>query len=207
MLCFMSSLVESITLVCSTWPKYLGGDANLNDLLYLAQGIQSVCKADISNTFIRKDQVVGLVELVETHILRNPAVQPTSTCIDPGFIRCKNSTQLTEEMNTLADAVERQSQIWNINLGSRSSLIAKSLLMWHGCINMDKLCRKKDSGGVVITTECRLQTYGLLLQESGSNIWIAKGLSSASCFRQDEDQRKEKVYSWIPSNSPYYMGI
>jgi hypothetical protein len=74
-------------------------------------------------------------------------------------------------------------------------------------MSFDKACRKETGQGEEITPKHRLEVHNWLIQQSNSNIWIKKGLTSASCFRQDKQQISIKVYDWIPRDSPYWNGI
>ena len=74
--------------------------------------------------------------------------------------------------------------------------------MWHGCLNIDKACRKVTAQRTNINQEHRFAVHSWLLEQSPSNPWIKKGFSSASRFRQNEKDMKD--YTWIPSDSPYW---
>jgi len=82
--------------------------------------------------------------------------------------------------------------------------IMKSLFMWDGCLNIDKVCRSKDIYGNEPQDRTQI-LHNWLVNKSNSNRWIRKGFTSARYFRQTPDQKNLKDYSWIPLESPYWQ--
>jgi len=78
--------------------------------------------------------------------------------------------------------------------------VMKSLLMWHGCLNIDKECTLKDADGDELLE--RMQVHDWLVSQSNSNPWIRRGITAARFFRQN--QKKLSCYNWIPRDSPYW---
>ena len=72
--------------------------------------------------------------------------------------------------------------------------------MWHGCLNIDKVCRLKDAHGDEPLE--RTQVHDWLVSQSNSNPWIRRGFTAARYFRQN--QKKLRGYNWIPRDSPYW---
>lgn len=140
--------------------------------------------------------MVKIVELVETNLLRK----------SPGnAVRHLESEALCKILNELYDIIKLFCESENIQLGDKEETLSKSLYMWHGCLNMDKLCRKKDILGEVITEQYRIEIHNWLVELSQSNIWIGKGFRAAEKFRLD--QKNDKEYDWIPKDSPYYQSM
>ena len=213
----MSSLKESIEEALNTLPTiytYSGPDKvvhpedpNLKDISHFAETIQKVCNLSICdlspNQDLSKEQVVEIVELVERELLSHPSeklFRRNNLVSDLRAIRVKHPNQLIEELNNIGNEVlKKYPQIGT----TREEAIMKSLFMWDGCLNIDKVCRSKDIHG--IEPQDRTQIHNWLVNKSNSNPWIRKGFASARYFRQTPDQINLKNYSWIPSNSPYWI--
>ena len=204
MLCLKESITEAMkthhAINAYTGPDKVTyqEDPNLKDVNHLAETIRQVCNLNIgdlpSDRDLSKDQVVEIVELVERELLSRPSViiKPG----DPRAIRVKDENQLIEELEKIGFAVLKEyAQIG----ASLEEAIMKSLFMWDGWLNIDKVCRKKDIHG--IEPQNRMQVHNLLVNKSNSNPWIRKGFTSARFFRQDQKDLKD--YSWIPLDSPY----
>jgi hypothetical protein len=76
----------------------------------------------------------------------------------------------------------------------------KSLFMWHGCLNIDKECRLKDTHDIEPLD--RMQVHDWLVNQSNSDPWIEKGFKSEKSFRTRTKMAKN--YDWIPPDSPYW---
>jgi len=197
------SLEKAKVNAVKAWPVLISsGDPNIStDVLHLATAIQQGCEVDLADVYFRKDQVVGIVEIVEEYFLKPlPASLPVGVDARLAALRFKKADQLIKELNRVSEEVLKCYP----QLGSKEESILKSLYMWHGCINIDKACRKRDANSHCLTLTERLNTYAWLFAQSQSNIWIRKGIGSARCFRQTKDQRAAKVYEWIPADSPYW---
>jgi len=116
---------------------------------------------------------------------------------DPSTIRVKQENQLIEELNKVGNEVLKKCP----QIGSAiEDTVMKSLLMWHGCLNIDKVCRLKDPhGGEPLE---RMHVHDWLVNQSYSNPWIRRGFTAARFFRQN--QKKLSDYNWIPRDSPYW---
>lgn len=214
----MSCLKESISQAMTTLPTIYTRtgsdgaehpeDSNLKDLNHLAETIRKVCNLNGGDLpldkGLSKEQVVEIVELVE-ELLSHPSVKRVKRDLlisDPLAIRVKDENQLMEELNKIAEGVlKKYPQIGN----TPEEAIMKSLFMWHGCLNIDKVCRIKDVHGNEPQNYERMEIHNWLFTLSNSNPWIRKGFTSARYFRQMPDQTKSKNYIWIPSDSPYWQ--
>jgi hypothetical protein len=154
----MSNLKQSISKAMDNLPAifmYTGSDGaeysedpNLKDIYHLAETIRDVCKLNIgdtaSNQSLSKEQVIEIVELVESELLSHPAVKPIlrdPLISDPHAIRVKDDNQLIEEFDKLGmEVLKKYPQI----ASTTEEAIMKSLFMWHGCLNIGKQCRLQD---------------------------------------------------------------
>src|SRR5215469_2244776 len=209
----MSCLVESIAEAMKNLPipsTYTGvdgmkyrGDSNLKGLCHLAETIRRVCNLPIDDLSsiqsLSKQQVIEIVELVEHELLSQPSKEPVKRSVvsNPLAIRVKQENQLIEELNKVGNEVLKKCP----QIGSAiEDVVMKSLFMWHGCLNIDKLCRLKDAhGGEPLA---RIQVHDWLVSQSNSNPWIRRGFTAARFFRQN--QKKLSGYNWIPRDSPYW---
>jgi len=209
----MSCLVESIAEAMKNLPilstytgtdgmKYLE-DSNLKDVCHLAETIRRVCNLTIDDLSsiqsLSKQQVVEIVELVEHELLSQPSIEPVKRSVvsDPLAIRVKQENQLIEELNKVGNKVLKKCP----EIGSAiEDAVMKSLFMWHGCLNIDKVCRLKDADGDELLE--RMQVHDWLVSQSNSNPWIRRGFTAARFFRQN--QKKLSGYNWIPRVSPYW---
>jgi hypothetical protein len=209
----MSCLVESIAEAMKNLPilstytgtdgmKYLE-DSNLNDVCHLAETIRRVCNLTIDDLSsiqsLSKQQVIEIVELVEHELLSQSSIEPVKRSVvsDPLAIRVKQENQLIEELNKVGNEVLKKCpQIGN----SIEDAVMKSLFMWHGCLNIDKVCRLKDAHREEPLE--RTQVHDWLVSQSNSNPWIRRGFTAARYFRQN--QKKLNSYNWIPRDSPYW---
>ncbi len=215
----MSCLKESISQAITTLPTIYTRtgsdgaehpeDSNLKDVNHLAETIRKVCNLNVGDLpldkGLSKEQVVEIVELVEEELLSHPSVKRVKRDIlisDPLAIRVKDENQLIEELSKIAEEVLRKYPQIGI---TTEEAIMKSLFMWHGCLNIDKVCRIKDVHGNEPQNYERMEIHNWLFTQSNSNPWIRKGFTSARYFRQTPDQTKSKNYSWIPSDSPYWQ--
>jgi hypothetical protein len=209
----MSCLVESIAEAMKNLPilsTYTGADgmkyredSNLRDVCHLAETIRRVCNLAIDDLSsiesLSKQQVIDIVELVEHELLSRPSIEPVkhSVVSDPLAIRVKQENQLIEELNKVGNEVLKKCP----QIGSAiEDVVMKSLFMWHGCLNIDKVCRLKDAHGD--EPQERMQVHDWLVSQSNSNPWIRRGFTAARYFRQN--QKKLKDYNWIPRDSPYW---
>jgi hypothetical protein len=209
----MSCLVESIAEAMKNLPilstytgtdgmKYLE-DSNLKDVCHLAETIRRVCNLTIDDLSsiqsLSKQQVIEIVELVEHELVSRPSIEPVkrSFVSDPLAIRVKQENQLIEELNKVGNMVLKKCP----EIGSAiEDAVMKSLFMWHGCLNIDKVCRLKDADGDELLE--RMQVHDWLVSQSNSNPWIRRGFTAARFFRQN--QKKLSGYNWIPRDSPYW---
>jgi|GEM_PF-1218052 len=209
----MSCLVESIAEAMKNLPilsKYTDADgvkyrkdSNLKDVCHLAETIRRVCNVAIddllSSQSLSKQQVIEIVELVEREILSQPSIEPVKRSVvsDPLAIRVKQENQLIEELNKVGNEVLKKCP----QIGSAiEDAVVKSLFIWHGCLNIDKVCRLKDVHGDELIE--RTQVHDWLVSQSNSNPWIRRGFTAARFFRQN--QKKLSGYNWIPRDSPYW---
>ena len=209
----MSCLVESIAEAMKNLPilstytgtdgmKYLE-DSNLKDVCHLAETIRRVCNLTIDDLSsiqsLSKQQVIEIVELVEHELLSRPSIEPVKRSVvsDPLAIRVKQENQLIEELNKVGNMVLKKCP----EIGSAiEDAVMKALFMWHGCLNIDKVCRLKDAhGGEPLE---RTHVHDWLVNQSYSNPWIRRGFTAARFFRQN--QKKLSGYNWIPRDSPYW---
>jgi hypothetical protein len=193
------SLDDAVSRTIKTWPQYQGGDPNLTDISFLADAIRTVCNLTLEDTYLTKEQVISIVELVERELLSKPSIRPLWT--DILAVRSKDQHQLIEELAKIGKEI----LLAHPTFGSIESAVMKSLYMWHGCLNIDKACRRVTAQGQQIDNDHRLALHIRLLRQSQTNVWIKKGFMSASNFRQHEKDKKE--YSWIPSESPYWQKL
>jgi hypothetical protein len=209
----MSCLVESIAEAMKNLPilstytgtdgmKYLE-DSNLKDVCHLAETIRRVCNLAIDDLSsiqgLSKQQVIEIVELVEHELLSQPSIEPVKRSLvsDPLAIRVKQENQLIEELDKVGNEVLKKCP----QIGSTiEDAVMKSLFMWHGCLNIDKVCRLKDAHGDEPLE--RTQVHDWLVSQSNSNPWIRRGFTAARYFRQN--QKKLSGYNWIPRDSPYW---
>ena len=209
----MSCLVESIAEAMKNLPilstytgadgmKY-GGDSNLKDVCHLAETIRRVCNLPIDDLSsiqsLSKQKVIDIVELVEHELLSQPSIEPVKRSVvsDPPAIRVKQENQLIEELNKVGNEVLKKCP----QIGSAiEDAVMKSLFMWHGCLNIDKVCRLKDAHGDEPLE--RTQVHDWLVSQSNSNPWIRRGFTAARFFRQN--QKKLSGFNWIPRDSPYW---
>jgi len=209
----MSCLVESIAEAMKNLPilsKYTDADgvkyrkhSNLKDVCHLAETIRRVCNVAIddllSSQSLSKQQVIEIVELVERELLSQPSIEPVKRSVvsDPLAIRVKQENQLIEELNKVGNEVLKKCP----QIGSAiEDAVVKSLFIWHGCLNIDKVCRLKDADGDELLE--RMQVHDWLVSQSNSNPWIRRGFTAARFFRQN--QKKLSGYNWIPRDSPYW---
>src|SRR5215467_4654942 len=209
----MSCLVESIAEAMKNLPilsTYTGTDginyledSNLKDVCHLAETIRRVCNLTIDDLSsiqsLSKQQVIEIVELVEHELLSRPSIEPVKRSVvsDPLAIRVKQENQLIEELNKVGNKVLKKCP----EIGSAiEDAVMKSLFMWHGCLNIDKVCRLKDADGDELLE--RMQVHDWLVSQSNSNPWIRRGFTAARFFRQN--QKKLSGYNWIPRDSPYW---
>jgi hypothetical protein len=208
----MSCLVESIAEAMKNLPilstytgadgmKY-GGDSNLKDVCHLAETIRRVCNLPIDDLSsiqsLSKRQVIEIVELVEHELLSQSSIDPVKrSVVSPSAIRVKQENQLIEELNKVGNEVLKKCP----QIGSAiEDTVMKSLFMWHGCLNIDKVCRLKDAhGGEPLE---RMHVHDWLVNQSYSNPWIRRGFTAARFFRQN--QKKLSGFNWIPRDSPYW---
>jgi hypothetical protein len=78
----------------------------------LAETIRNICNLNVDDLppdkDLSKEQVVGVVELVENELLSHPSMKPVTRDIlitDPSAIRVKDETQLIEELDKLGKEV------------------------------------------------------------------------------------------------------
>jgi hypothetical protein len=192
-------LDDAVSRTIKTWPQYQGGDPNLTDILFLAETLRTVCNLILDDVYLTKEQIISIVELVEKELLSKSAIDPL--WIDLLAIRSKNQHQLIEEL----EKIGKEIHLAHPTFGSIESAIMKSLYTWHGCLNIDKACRKVTAQGQQIDNDHRLALHNWLLRQSQTNVWIKKGFMSAIYFRQHEKDKKE--YSWIPVESPYWQKL
>jgi hypothetical protein len=211
----MSNLKQSMSKAMDNLPAifmYTGSDGaeysedpNLKDIYHLAETIRDVCKLNIgdtaSNQSLSKEQVIEIVELVESELLSHPAVKPIlrdPLISDPHAIRVKDDNQLIEEFDKLGmEVLKKYPQI----ASTTEEAIMKSLFMWHGCLNIGKQCRLQDVHNM--DPQNRMQVHDWLVSQSNSNPWIRRGFTSAKYFRPE--QKGSKDYSWIPHDSLYWQ--
>jgi len=211
----MSNLKQSMSKAMDNLPAifmYTGSDGaeysedpNLKDIYHLAETIRDVCKLNIgdtaSNQSLSKEQVIEIVELVESELLSHPAVKPIlrdPLISDPHAIRVKDDNQLIEEFDKLGmEVLKKYPQI----ASTTEEAIMKSLFMWHGCLNIGKQCRLQDVRNM--DPQNRMQVHDWLVSQSNSNPWIRRGFTSAKDFRPE--QKGSKDYSWIPHDSLYWQ--
>src|SRR5215831_5242815 len=175
----MSCLVESIAEAMKNLPilststgadgiKYLE-DSNLKDVCHLAETIRRVCNLTIDDLSsiqsLSKQQVIEIVELVEHELLSRPSIEPVKRSVvsDPLAIRVKQENQLIEELNKVGNEVLKKCP----QIGSAiEDAVMKTLFMWHGCLNIDKVCRLEDvHGGEPLE---RTQVHDWLVSQSNS---------------------------------------
>lgn len=209
----MSCLVESIAEAMKNLPilgTYNGSDgiryredSNLKDVCHLAETIRRVCNLPIDDISsiqsLSKQQVIEIVELVEHELLSQSSIDPSTRSVvsNPSAIRVKQENQLIEELNKLGNDILKKCP----QIGSAiEDTVMKSLFMWHGCLNIDKVCRLKDAHGDEPLE--RMHVHDWLLSQSNSNPWIRRGFTAARFFRQN--QKKLSGYNWIPRDSPYW---
>jgi hypothetical protein len=66
---------------------------------------------------------------------------------DPLAIRVKQENQLIEELDKVGNEVLKKCP----QIGSAiEDAVMKSLFMWHGCLNIDKVCRLRDAHGLIM---------------------------------------------------------
>jgi hypothetical protein len=119
-------------------------DSNLKDVCHLAETIRRVCNVAIddllSSQSLSKQQVIEIVELVERELLSQPSIEPVKRSVvsDPLAIRVKQENQLIKELNKVGNEVLKKCP----QIGSAiEDAVVKSLFIWHGCLNIDKVCR------------------------------------------------------------------
>src|SRR6266571_402136 len=78
----------------------------------------------------------------------------------------KDENQLAEELSKIAEEVLRKYPQIGI---TTEEAIMKSLFMWHGCLNIDKVCRIKDVHGNEPQNYERMEIHNWLFTQSNSN--------------------------------------
>ena len=191
----LEEVAQSIT---NSWKQIQGiGDPNTSyDIIDLANNIKEICNINLFDVFINKNQIVEIVELIEKEFIHK---SPHSS------IRLLNANDLLYFLNKLYYIVREKLEQWNLKFETKEELLVKILYLWHGCINIDKVCRRKDATGMEIKDEHRLLVHTWLLEQGYTNIWIRKGFSAAEVFRQY--QKNDKYNDWISKDSPYWKKI
>jgi hypothetical protein len=70
----------------------------------------------------------------------------------------------------------------NQEFHSVQEAIMKSLFLWVGCIQIDKVCRLVDAHGKPFNKEYNILIHSELVELSTINPWIKRGFSSARFF-------------------------
>ena len=113
--------------------------------------------------------MVEIVEIVEQYLLGPKAIRPIyrdQKTSDLQVIRVKDEEQLIDELLRVSEKVlERYPQ-----LGKPEDAIMKAFFVWHGCVNIDKVCRHTDIHG--IKPQNRNDVHNWLLAQSNTNPWI-----------------------------------
>jgi hypothetical protein len=187
------SVRDAVTTASQNWhffgPEVLKEyDTNIADIFNIAETFRNVYSLTPEGPLLSTNKVLQIVALINTEL-----VGPS-----PLGIRNTNQDDLTNRLTN----VGTHAREFNPEFYSIEEAIMKSLFLWIGCMQIDKVCRLVDAHGKPFNKEYSMGIHSELVELSNTNPWIRKGFSSAKSF--EPNQQKDKTYDWIPKDSPYW---
>jgi hypothetical protein len=197
-------LVLAIQGATSAWPPFdTSGDPNLIDVYHVANSVTAALKTTMPTRLPDKEQGVGVVEVLESTLLRGDAIRNLSLGILSD--RCLLAVQRIKDGHLLDYLIDPRSLY-----DGAAGILTSSLYAWHGCLNMAKTLRPTyvtPDGDKPYTLEIRKSGYDYIAKCAGEeaakgNPLVKFGVTLARDF--SVGRKNQIIDDWVPKESAYW---